>query len=219
MERCRIGRFLTLSKSMQRPGDWHGNIDHPNIEISYLIDGEHQTARALFGALVPFAGVRDGLDYDLTHTYVDLVCLDFRDRSIEPPVVLWRAHAALEALFVWDALPIEDASDETGEHAMNLDWSSFVDPVAPQTPPPHTPTQRFRSPAQLAALVLWLLAEADKARARSRRLTGWQRPRGRVPQQRLRRRRRLRWSSPCTQSGLSCRRRAQAPCVGYPPGM
>jgi hypothetical protein len=101
--------------------------------VSYLVDGEHQTKSALFGKLVPFASTNT--DMRLSRAYVDLFCFDTRGvpqglSANALPVVLWRAHEALEAFFEWEALPIDAQFDATGEPT-NVPWSRFIVEVAP----------------------------------------------------------------------------------------
>jgi hypothetical protein len=129
-----IGRFLTLIddesilEGPERPHFEHGDTDERiMMGIPYLLDGEHQTSRGLFMGLVPFAALLDEMRLD--QSYVDLLCLDFRDSSKAPPVVLWMSHQALDSLMEWDDLPEEEQFDDD-DNFLNVPWDNFLVPVA-----------------------------------------------------------------------------------------
>jgi len=141
--RVRITRFLSLyGHQTELPGppmpDSEGGDIRTTASMSYMVDGEHQAARARFG-LCPFAMLRDpSHPMDLTQSETDMVCLDFRNRVDNPRVVLWRALAALHALLDWKKLPFDqkfgasDLSKPLGiaSELLNVPWGDFVTPLA-----------------------------------------------------------------------------------------
>jgi hypothetical protein len=129
-----IGRFLTLIdnesilEGPKRPHFEDGDTDERVVMgIPYLLYGEHQTSYALFADLMPFAALLD--EMRLTQCYVDLLCLDFRDPSKAPPVVLWMSHQALDSLMDWEKLPEEEQLDDDSNF-LNVPWDNFLAPVA-----------------------------------------------------------------------------------------
>ncbi len=129
-----VARFLTLLDfdsaltGPKRPHFEHVDTDERvMIGIPYLLDGGHQTSRTLFTNLVPFAALLDGMNLD--HGYVDLLCLDCRDRTKKTPVVVWIGDSATDASMEWDGLPIEQQFDADGDF-VNVPWDDFLLPVA-----------------------------------------------------------------------------------------
>ena len=87
-----IERFLTIVdeqtnlEGVFRPHFMDSRVDERVLDsIDYLVDGEHSTARSLFGALVPFATTQ--AEMVLIRAYVDLFCFDFRNKE-NPSIVL-----------------------------------------------------------------------------------------------------------------------------------
>lgn len=142
----RIARFLSLyglRTELPDPPmpDGQGGDIRNIASMSYMVDGEHQAAHALFG-LCPFGMLQDSHPMALLQSQTDLVCLDFRNGLDTPRVVLWRAVAALDALFAWDELPFEqafgpdDLSKPLGiaSEFLNVPWSDFVTPLTDSWP-------------------------------------------------------------------------------------
>ncbi len=65
----------------------------------------------------------------LTLSYVDLLCLDFRDPSTAPPVVLWVSDRVIDSYVEWERLPEEKQFDDDGNF-LNVPWDNFLIPVA-----------------------------------------------------------------------------------------
>ncbi|MGE3805016.1 MAG: hypothetical protein AB7K24_10120 [Gemmataceae bacterium] len=130
-----IGLFLTLvdGKSKLKPPKRPHFEDERDDErvvnsVSYLVNGEHSTARALFDKLLPFAALLTGMCLD--RGYVDLLCFDYRVPKPRPPVVLWLADKATSAYITWDLLPFAQSYDDN-ENPINVAWDEFLIPLAP----------------------------------------------------------------------------------------
>jgi hypothetical protein len=134
-ERSRIRLFLTLLDDKSelppptRPHFENDQWDERVINsIWYLTECEHATSRALFGGLLPFAAIQEGMCLD--RAYVDLLCFDRRAACDHPPVVLWKASRANGAYMDWEDLPEEEAFDEAG-NIRGVPWDDFIAPIAP----------------------------------------------------------------------------------------
>ena len=133
-DRYQIGLFLTLLDNKSellpptRPHFDDSRWDERVVNsIWYLTACEHATSRALFGGLLPFAAVLDGMCLD--RAYVDLLCFDRRAACEQPPVVLWEANRASGAYMDWESLPEEEAFDDAGT-IRGVPWDDFIIPVA-----------------------------------------------------------------------------------------
>ncbi len=135
--RLQIGQFLTLldKESIltppRRPHFDRCDMDERVVNgIYYLMEYDHSTSRALFRDLVPFAALDTEMRLD--DAYVDLLCLDYRNRRIAPAVILWVAGNANSTYMDWDDLPSKDRFDESGNNinSLSVPWNDFVIPVA-----------------------------------------------------------------------------------------
>ncbi len=130
----RVARFLTLfDRKSDLPPPFRPHFDSELDErvmesVRFLMDFEHQTSRALFTDLVPFASTRNGMCLDRAE--VDLFCFDYRGKSAKTPVVLWDAYEAKHAYITWDRLPLDESFDTDGNF-LAVPWDDFVIPVAP----------------------------------------------------------------------------------------
>ncbi|MEM9452117.1 MAG: hypothetical protein AAGA75_26810 [Cyanobacteria bacterium P01_E01_bin.6] len=129
-----IGRFLTLldhestlDGEMRPHFEHHDTDERVMIGIPYVLEYEHQTSQTLFTNLVPFAALSD--DMSLDQGYIDLLCLDFRDSTTPPPVVLWMADRALSSYMEWDQLSLDEQFDDD-DNFLNVPWSDFLITVA-----------------------------------------------------------------------------------------
>jgi|JI10StandDraft_1071094.scaffolds.fasta_scaffold23194_1 hypothetical protein len=129
-----IGQFLSLlddeSKLTppKRPHFEQSAMDERVVNgISYLMDYEHSTSRALFTGLVPFAAL--DRDMCLDRANVNLMCFDYRNRPKTPTVKMWLAHNANDAYMDWDELPIDQQFD-ADDNFLSVPWDTFLTPVA-----------------------------------------------------------------------------------------
>ncbi|MDB3936486.1 SMI1/KNR4 family protein, partial [Granulosicoccus sp.] len=132
-KQCSIERFLTIVddetklEGAFRPHFTDSREDERVLDsIYYLVDGEHSTARALFGVLLPFATTQ--VEMALDRAYVDLFCFDFISKE-NPRIVLWLSNEANDVSIDRDRLPIEQQYDKDDKN-IGLPWERFIVPVA-----------------------------------------------------------------------------------------
>lgn len=139
--RYRVGRFLTiLDRHSQLPGPFQPHFDQSEIDcrvarsISFVIDAESMTSRALFYGqrLLPFAALYAGDhhpdDMCLDRVYVSFLCFDYGTGSARPVIVVWHAQKAADAYDEWeeDDYPTEEAEPDIPA----IDYNKFTERIA-----------------------------------------------------------------------------------------